>query len=246
MRLAEMKLFLKRYVSDTHGGQLLRNIYLNKAFARHMRDMVEARVLDAGCGMGMYTTTFGYHYPRFRFLGVDKDSEKIEIAKRRLSRFPTGNVAFEVMDLTRLEGAADFDAVYCVDVLEHIEDYPRVLREFMDSLRAGGRLFIHVPDAVQKRHLRRFEEHTQHDHVRTGFDKPSLESELRRLGFRVEESRHTFGYWGSLGWEISMLAVKKRWLAYLLLPWVYAFALLDSLRENPSGNGILIVCRKAG
>jgi len=77
-----------------------------------------------------------------------------------------------------------------------------------------------------------------------GFNKKIFQDELEEIGFRIIESKYTFGYWGSLAWEISMIMLKKKILSYLVLPIVYIFCLFDCLQKNSRGNGVLMVCQK--
>lgn len=49
-------------------------------------------------------------------------------------------------DIQRMTFAdASFDAVLCIDVLEHIEDPPAAAREIVRVLRPGGRLLLRAP-----------------------------------------------------------------------------------------------------
>lgn len=49
-------------------------------------------------------------------------------------------------DLTRLTYAdASFDAIFSLDVLEHVPDYPRAVREMARTLRPGGWLLLTTP-----------------------------------------------------------------------------------------------------
>jgi SAM-dependent methyltransferase len=54
-------------------------------------------------------------------------------------------------DVTRLTFAdRSFDAVLCFDVLEHVPDYRRALKEFYRVLDSGGQLVISVPFSHQQ------------------------------------------------------------------------------------------------
>jgi SAM-dependent methyltransferase len=106
-----------------------------------------SQLLDLGCGSGKPTLRIaqktGCHVS-----GVDLHSEAIASAKanaRELGfegrmKFYQGNVA-ERLSFT----AQSFDAVTCIDAINHLPDRPRVLEEWRRVLKPGGRLLFTDP-----------------------------------------------------------------------------------------------------
>lgn len=104
-------------------------------------------------------------------------------------------------DITALPFAdASFDAVLCVDVLEHIGDDRRALRELHRVLRPGGWALLRVPldsaraDTLEDPAIRspedRAREYWHWDHLRLyGRDFPDR---LREAGFRVRCDDYAF------------------------------------------------------
>ena len=97
------------------------------------------------------------------------------------------------MDITEIDFPDEyFDVVYCSDVLEHVEDDRKAMREFLRVLRRDGWAVLLVPVAGDKtredpsivdaaERLRLF---GQEDHVRR-YGRDYLDR-LREEGFRVE------------------------------------------------------------
>jgi len=122
---------------------------LENLFAEHMsRYMLAAKFLDAGavldlgCGCG-----YGASYLASRggsdVLGVDISPEAVGFAE---SRYGRPGLAFAVMDARALALAGPFDVVTCFEVIEHVEDAPRVLAEISRVLADRGVLLVSTPD----------------------------------------------------------------------------------------------------
>ncbi|MDG4550497.1 MAG: methyltransferase domain-containing protein [Candidatus Contendobacter sp.] len=104
----------------------------------HLQD--DTRILDFGC----HDAAFGrelLNYRRVQYYGVDKNREAI-------ARAPEGLVVKELeFPLPFPDG--DFDAVMIFEVLEHIADQDRVLRELFRVMKPGGMLLVSAP----RRHI---------------------------------------------------------------------------------------------
>lgn len=108
------------------------------AWMRTYARLEHARILDVGCGLGLYVR-------RFRDLsadvhGVDIDPDKVRQASETLPNIR--------------QGSADhlpypdsyFDVVLSHEVLEHVGDDAAAVREAYRVLKPGGRLIIFVPN----------------------------------------------------------------------------------------------------
>jgi 2-polyprenyl-6-hydroxyphenyl methylase / 3-demethylubiquinone-9 3-methyltransferase len=99
-----------------------------------------AAVLDLGCGAGFLSNELAA--AGHAVTGVDRSPASLDMARRRDK---TGSARYVEGDLTRLPlGAASFDAVCAMDVLEHIEDLPAALDEVARVLKPGGRFFYYT------------------------------------------------------------------------------------------------------
>ncbi|MBI4099169.1 class I SAM-dependent methyltransferase [Candidatus Parcubacteria bacterium] len=115
-----------------------RKLFLQQFLTRYVSGR-GAEILDVGCGTGeamLFASRLGY--PRVR--GLDNAEVAISFCRKQ------GLLAVERGDAARLSYAAGtFDAVLCLDVLEHVRDDAAVLAEMWRVLRPGGCVFITVP-----------------------------------------------------------------------------------------------------
>jgi len=96
------------------------------------------RILDAGCGVGIYVRKFRHFSEHVS--GVELDEERATEAGQELP----GIVCALVETLPFAE--ATFDVVLSHEVLEHVGDDRRAVAEAMRVLRPGGRLVVFVPN----------------------------------------------------------------------------------------------------
>jgi SAM-dependent methyltransferase len=104
---------------------------------RHTR-LEGARILDVGCGLGLYVWQFRTLSPDV--WGVDIDPEKVAQASADLphiSQAPAEALPFP---------DATFDVVLSHEVLEHVEDDRQAVAEAWRVLRPAGRLVIFAPN----------------------------------------------------------------------------------------------------
>ena len=106
------------------------------------------RILDAGCGLGMYVRAF--HRFSDQVYGVDIDPERVTEAHREWSSHGRGTPRpYYVASAEALpfpEGF--FDVVLSHEVLEHVEDDRQAMKEACRVLRPGGRLVVFVPNRL--------------------------------------------------------------------------------------------------
>ncbi len=154
----------------------------------------EGRILDVGCGFGLFAAYFGQTHPRRRIIGVDPNARRVELARdvaRTLGlaehRFHVG----DVRDARALEDGGRFDAVYVLDVMHHIprDDQRSVLARLRDLLVPGGMLLI-KDITTEPRHELLFTELL--DRVMVGWNEPLAYRHHREwgamltdLGFKV-------------------------------------------------------------
>lgn len=95
------------------------------------------RILDVGCGTG---TMLAYLRDWGEVAGVDADAEAV-----RFSHLRGEEGVSQLHGYTLPFGDGSLDLVTVLDVLEHVEDDGRMLREIARVLRPGGRLLATVP-----------------------------------------------------------------------------------------------------
>jgi len=109
-----------------------------------------ARLLDVACGSGGPTL----HLVRTTgcaAVGVDVHRDAIETARRLAAEAGLADRAtFELADAAAALPFEDasFDAILCVDAINHLANRPSVLRDWVRALRPGGRLGFTDPITV--------------------------------------------------------------------------------------------------
>lgn len=98
-----------------------------------------ASILDAGCGLGEVLADIPEGYNLF---GFDYAKANVEFTRRRLG----GRAKVEQGSIYEIPFPSEsMDAVLCLEVLEHIEDDARGVRDIARVLKPGGILIMAVP-----------------------------------------------------------------------------------------------------
>lgn len=105
---------------------------------------VEGRILDVGCGFGLFSLFFASTSRRRTIVGVDLDENRVGLARTSASRLGLANATYHHGDVVTWRAEGSFDAIYTLDVLHHVPsgDVPALLGELRARLRPGGVLII--------------------------------------------------------------------------------------------------------
>ena len=170
---------------------------LNPARLGYVRDRVRlagARVLDVGCGAGLLSEALareGAHV-----VALDLAPELIEVAKLHLLESGLA-VDYRLQPVEALAAAepGTFDAITCMEMLEHVPDPASVVQACATLLKPGGYLFVstinRTPLAfagaiVGAEYVARLLPKGTHDYA--SFIRPSeLAAWLRAAGLRPED-----------------------------------------------------------
>jgi SAM-dependent methyltransferase len=118
------------------------NAYYERPATLSLLPEVEGtRVLDAGCGPGVYSAWLIERGAKV--ISIDVSPKMVELAKQRLGTKAQVHHADLRKPLTFLESAS-FDIVLSPLVLEYIEDWNTTLAEFYRVLRPSGHLVVSV------------------------------------------------------------------------------------------------------
>jgi 2-polyprenyl-6-hydroxyphenyl methylase/3-demethylubiquinone-9 3-methyltransferase len=119
------------------------------AFISERQPLAGARVLDIGCGGGILSEALAR--AGAAVVAVDLASEALDVA--RLHALESGiAVDYRLQSAEQLaeEMPAAFDAVTCLEMLEHVPDPLSVLRACRALLKPGGRLFLSTLNRTPK------------------------------------------------------------------------------------------------
>jgi ubiquinone/menaquinone biosynthesis C-methylase UbiE len=123
--------------------------YEQKLRARNVLGLLAAkpgeRVLDIGCGNARDIARIAERGSEI--VGVDISAGMVAAAKQELKRMEISGITLQVGDATSLDFPdGSFDKILCSEVIEHIPDASRALREMLRVLRPGGRLVLSTPN----------------------------------------------------------------------------------------------------
>jgi len=102
---------------------------------------VPTRILDAGCGTGLYSIGIGRRRPAWQIDGIDVSRGMLDVAENQARSQSVENVEFHRGSVTELPFAdGTFDAVVAAGIIPLINNPVVALGEFHRVLREGGRM----------------------------------------------------------------------------------------------------------
>lgn len=163
-------------------------------YVRRYQQLLNAKVLDIGCGGGLLTEALAA--AGARATGIDLSEKLVDIAKLHL--LESGHVVeYRLISAEQLasEQPAQFEAVTCMEMLEHVPDPHAILKASFDLLKPGGRLFLSTLNRTPKafglaivgaEYVAQLLPKGTHDY--RSFIKPSeLAASLRDIGFVLRD-----------------------------------------------------------
>ncbi len=182
-------------------------------------------VLDAGCGLGYFLLKLQSSGAQLH--GMDVSPESVEYVKKHIT--PNAKVG-AVEDIPYPDNT--FDKVLFCEVIEHVEDDAKVLREIRRVLKPGGRVVITTPSLKGFRATAKLKQLGHHHggefHYRDGYMPKDLERKLTENGYRHVETRQSIFLLSELIMELTkvvFLMKRKRFEAQS--------ELLDSQKSLP-------------
>ena len=101
-------------------------------------ERIQGRILENGCGVGMYVEHVAQHGGTV--IGLEYDLERAAEARTRSEHIL--NAAGECVPLP----ASSFDLVLSHEVIEHVQDDRTAIREMIRVIKPGGRVLIFCPN----------------------------------------------------------------------------------------------------
>lgn len=167
---------------------------LRTAFVAERVQLNAARVADVGCGGGLLSESLAR--AGAQVVGIDMGEAVIDVAQLHLHESGL-DIDYRVqssMDLAAAEPDS-FDAVCCMELIEHVPDPAALVRDLAGMLKPGGRLFLSTLNRTPAsfaaaiagaEYLLRMLPRGTHDYAR--FLKPSeVGRMLRQTGLELDE-----------------------------------------------------------
>src|SRR5712692_7658765 len=133
------------------------------------------RVLEVGCGTGNILRALQEVCPAGSVTGMDLHPEGLRYARRRSS------CSLLQGDIHQPPFTSAFDVIGAFDVLEHLPDDARVLRDLEAMLKPGGTLLVTVPA-----HPSLWSYFDEYSHHCRRYTRVGLQQKLEGAGYHIE------------------------------------------------------------
>lgn len=196
-------------------------------------------VLEVGCGIGNLTRRFMEHCSRI--VGIDTSDLFIRHLKIDFPEMEIYN--FDISDeRVRTLAEKNIDAVIAINVLEHVKEDEKALRNMCAIVKPGGRLLLFVPALSwlygsldeNAAHYRRY-------------DRDELVRKVENTGFTVEKTFFS-NFIGIFGWFLNGRILKRKSFPIMqpilfdkLVP---TLAKLEKLFRPSLGMNLILIARK--
>jgi SAM-dependent methyltransferase len=210
-----------------------------KALLREFSAPLHGNVLEVGAGIGQITEALLKKHYIQRLVSIEPH---LNFYQQLLAKFPGHTIIHGTFQDAK-EGD-DWDAILSINVLEHIEDDERELKNYFHCLAKNiGTLCLFVPA--------RPEIYSQIDrdfgHFRR-YTRPELRAKLERAGFQILRLRY-YNIAGYFAWWLNFCLLKKRhfnagsvrFFDHLIFPWVHKFE--SRVCPPPVGQSLLVEAR---
>jgi SAM-dependent methyltransferase len=168
-----------------------------RAYPRYLLELLTPalgrRILEIGVGHGNYTE---WLLDRGDVLGVDIDEPCLAAARERFGSRGLHTARMDLSDPDSISACAWFapDSVFCINVLEHIQDDTAALCGLAGIVAPGGALALIVP--AHQRLYGRMD--AEAGHFRR-YSRGVVHNLLMQTGWRVESCRYVNAL-GAAGW----------------------------------------------
>lgn len=106
-------------------------------------ERLQGRLLENGCGIGMYVEHLAPHAGEVT--GLEYDFERARDARQVAERLPNATVICAAGEELPFPGET-FDLILSHEVLEHVRDDRQAAHEMVRTLRPGGRIILFAPN----------------------------------------------------------------------------------------------------
>jgi len=239
------------YVEDEYGSKILARLNRAPRFTKWMADTIRPylgeRVLEIGAGIGNLTSNL---VPRTEYWASDINPHYLDRLKKLKQTRPYLQVQYTDASAGDTYPEEQFDTVICLNVVEHLEDDVKALRNIRRSLQKNGRAIILVPNepglyGSLDRVLGHYRRYT----------KQQLQEVCERAGFRVETilkfnrigapgwwwngrvlKKTTFGLWQMklLNFLLPVVRPIDRFLPFPHLSWIVILRVDEQAQESPA------------
>ncbi|MDD5073732.1 MAG: class I SAM-dependent methyltransferase [Candidatus Shapirobacteria bacterium] len=162
-----------------------------KKIREHLKP--QSKILDAGCGEGNVSLILAKNH--HRVWGIDLSKKAIALAEKRAKKLNLEKHAtFYIGNLEKLTINKKFDVIFCIEVLEHVRNDEKVIKNLFSHLKSGGLILITVPSKsaplYKLKSVKKYD--TKIGHLRRYCQKELIEK-LKKAGFKQITLKKTEG-----------------------------------------------------
>lgn len=238
----------------------LRSWHLRRLIRQTGKDLEKKgnwQLLDAGSGFGQYDRFILHQFENVKVDSIDVKENYLQDNRRYFqNEIKKGRIQFYPADLLEFSSEKKFDMVICIDVLEHIEQDVKAIKNMSQILKPGGYFLMHSPSHYSE------EDGDEDDsfvgeHARPGYSRENITKKLKMSGLIPERVHYTYGFWGHKAWVLSVkwpiiwfnkmgLAAAIPLLLYypVIMPICLVLNTADLYTKNEKGNGVYAFARK--
>lgn len=150
--------YIRRSILEYYDNNIGRSIPKRQEFPTQILPLNGLSVLDIGCGGGLLSESLA-RLGASSVIGIDPSKELVNVAQSRsqndsiLSRCITYKAGTTAEQLLEQDGGNGFDAVFLLEVIEHVENQQQLLSTAIRLLRPGGLLFVSTINRTKKSFL---------------------------------------------------------------------------------------------
>lgn len=100
-------------------------------------------VLDIGSGVG--TLDFYLAQKNYKVFGIDISTQAVKISRQNARVFGLRNIKFYNGNVDELRSFSKFDLIICSEIIEHVEDDNKLLKDLSKHLNKDGIIFLTTP-----------------------------------------------------------------------------------------------------
>ncbi len=133
-------------------GTLITINPLRMKFITDALDLPGRKVLDVGCGGGILTEALAK--AGAQATGIDLSKDSLEVAKVHAAQQGLNiNYRYENIEETASKHAGEFDAITCMEMLEHVPEPSKIIAACSRLLKPGGHAFFSTINRTPKAFL---------------------------------------------------------------------------------------------
>ena len=253
---------LRRLLYSTIGildvDERIWEIHVRRHFFPLLRSMSPARILDAGCGEGLWSFEFAREFPQHQVLGIDIRQDVVELCNHLQVSSSVSNVRFDTLPFTDLVFDCEFEVVLSLFSLHYsYRNDVEVLERFARALKPGGWLLMMVPVAhhlwepsswippEESGKASKYGIPIEYDEFRSHYSYQELSDKLSQAGFASVEIHRLAGRCAQWAKRIYAFASRRPILGALFWPLAIILGFIDAIFPARNGMTWLVAARKS-